>query len=558
MLYDRHLELERNNITILPREQELFDLLVVHTKRYREAGDRFFAGKQTREKREPAYLGEKDRPGLLNLFEDIKTVSEEIRELNQQQMVLASEQAQRTAERATIGFALGLTVSIVLAGLLAWRTIGAILDPIQDVTRSAQAIGAGHLDQVVPVPGHDELGELANAFNRMARQLRDYRKTHLARLLRAQRTSQATIDSFPDPILVIDPDGCVEMANPAARQLFGITPRSETAVQEVPESPSPAPVWQAPAALVEPLRDALQNLHPFLTQAFDQTITFRLAGEERAYLPQIFPIRDPYGGSLGAAVVLGEVTRFRLLDQIKSDLVATVSHELKTPLTSVRLVLHLLLEETVGPLTTKQTELLVDARDNAERLLNMIEHLLALARLEQGRDALNVRPEPPEELLRAAAENARPRAEDRHVSLEIEAAADLPAVAVDPLRVGQALNNLLDNCADVYSLGRKDHPVGFADERAGRPSFRERYWPGHSAAILTPCLRAFLPSSRAEHAAWNRPRIGDCPRDCHGDERDGVLREYARSGSDVSYDLARGQNRGGFSCLKTGLLRSAS
>ena len=82
--------------------------------------------------------------------------------------------------------------------------------------------------------------------------------------------------------------------------------------------------------------------------------------------------------------MLSDVTRFRLLDQVKSDLVATVSHELKTPLTSVRLALHLLLEETVGPLTPKQTELLLDARDNAERLLNMIEHLLALARLEHG------------------------------------------------------------------------------------------------------------------------------------------------------------------------------
>src|SRR5262249_20378066 len=145
---------------------------------------------------------------------------------------------------------------------------------------------------------------------------------------------------------------------------------------------APPPPWQPPEPLRQPLTVALQEQRPFLTDSFDQAVTFRSQGEERAYLPQIRPIRDPYGYTLGAAVVLNDVTRFRLLDQLKSDLVATVSHELKTPLTSVRLALHLLLEETVGPLTAKQIDLLVDARENAERLLRMIEDLLALARLQ--------------------------------------------------------------------------------------------------------------------------------------------------------------------------------
>jgi signal transduction histidine kinase len=126
-------------------------------------------------------------------------------------------------------------------------------------------------------------------------------------------------------------------------------------------------------------------------------------------------------------------------------LVATVSHELKTPLTSVRLVLHLLLEETVGPLTPKQIELLLDARENAERLLEMIEHLLALARLEEGREHLERVTVTPISLLRAAADMASPRAESGQVELVVDANEDLPLVNVDPNRLGHALNNLLDN-----------------------------------------------------------------------------------------------------------------
>ncbi len=451
--YEKYLEDEGNNITILPRERELFEELVELTTAYRQAGERFFSGKQSREERERAYRGEKGKPGLVQRFAEIKNVAQEIRQLNEDNMYAASAEAQRTARNAMLGFGLGLVLAAVLAGLLGWRTARSILEPIQDVTRSARAIGTGDLQQVLTVPTKDELGELAEAFNRMARQLRDYRRSHLSRLLRAQRTSQATIDSFPDPILVIDPDGNVEMANPAAHQLFGITPPEIDSGQESSTPSSPPTPWVPPSSLVEPLREALRNLRPFLTQAFDQTVSFRLSGEERAYLPQIFPIRDPYGGSLGAAVVLSDVTRFRLLDQIKSDLVATVSHELKTPLTSVRLVLHLLLEETVGPLTSKQAELLVDARDNAERLLNMIEHLLALARLEQAGDAMTVRAESATDLLRGAAEAVQPRADDRHVTLMVEAGDDLPPIAADPLRLGQALSNLLDNALTYTPTG---------------------------------------------------------------------------------------------------------
>ncbi|HTU22797.1 MAG TPA: HAMP domain-containing sensor histidine kinase, partial [Gemmataceae bacterium] len=188
----------------------------------------------------------------------------------------------------------------------------------------------------------------------------------------------------------------------------------------------------------------------------------------------IFPINDPFGILLGAAVVLNDVTRFRLLDQIKSDLVATVSHELKTPLTSVRLVLHLLLEEATGPLTPKQTELLIDARDNAERLLGIIEHLLALARLEQGREFLQLQAELPQTLLETAADTARPRAEAKHIELVVEDATHVPPVAADPLRLGHALNNLLDNALTYTDEGgRITLSASMMDERTVRLSIAD-------------------------------------------------------------------------------------
>jgi signal transduction histidine kinase len=434
--YWESLDLEQNNIT-LPGEGELVDELTELTKRYRRQGDDFYARQADVAERQSLYFGKPDQEGLLQTFQEIKRVSGQILFINQKNMEDASQESRALAHDSLIWFGVGLAVAVFLALLLALHTIRTLLQPIQAVTQSALAIGAGNLDQVVPVTSRDELGQLAHAFNTMGRQLRHYRQTDYARLLRAQRTSQATIDSFPDPVFVVDAEGYVEMANPAARRLLGVVPKGKDQV--------PLAAWQPPETLREPLADALQRQRDYLPEGFDQAVSLRSDGKDGLFLPRILSIRDPYENTLGAAILLQDVTRFQLLDQIKSNLVATVSHELKTPLTSIRLALHLLLEETVGPLTAKQTELLLDARDNAERLLATINNLLDLTHMERGEKWLAARPHSPALLLQVAAETIRPRAEDKGVQLHIDAAADLPAVAVDELRFLHALNNLLDN-----------------------------------------------------------------------------------------------------------------
>jgi signal transduction histidine kinase len=244
---------------------------------------------------------------------------------------------------------------------------------------------------------------------------------------------------------VLDLSGVVEMTNPAARRLLGVLPRQEGQAGRW--------AWQPPEALREPLVEALQGQRDYLPESFDRVMLFGSNGHERAVLPRILTIRDRAGNILGAAVVLQDVTRLRLLDQLKSNLVATVSHELKTPLTSIRLAVHLLLEEEVGPLAPKQIDLLLDARENSERLLAMVDNLLDLARFEQGRRQLQIVPESPAFLLRAASEEVRSRAQDKGVEVVVEAAESMPQVAVDAYRLGNALRNLLDNALTYTERG---------------------------------------------------------------------------------------------------------
>ncbi len=440
-VYLENFKVEQQNIT-LPGEAELVERLNTLTRQYRARGDDFYTASERSAARERDYFGPR---GLHAIFTDIKQVSGEILRLNQNNMEEASRRARQIATRATWGVVCGLLLAIVLATIAAWSTMHTILQPLRALTQAAQGISAGNLDQVIPQPSLEEFDELAQAFNTMARHLRDYRQSTSARLLRAQQTSQATIDSFPAAVVVVDLDGGVEMANPVARQWLGVLPRSK-------DHPQPA-IWQPPDPLREPLQEALQTHRDYLPEGLEQIVMLGAAGRERAVLPRVVTIRDPYGNALGAAVVLQDVTRLRLLDQMKSNLVATASHELKTPLTSIRLALHLLLEESIGPLGPKQLELVLDARDNSERLLAMINNLLDLARLEQGWNQFNVGPVAPASLLEAAADAIRPRAEDKGVNVVVEAPPGLPAVAADAARLGSALQNLLDNALTYTDRG---------------------------------------------------------------------------------------------------------
>ena len=411
--------IEKNNITILPDEPRLVEELRVALDRYRV---------------DPQHRGE------------VLRLADAIRDLNENQMQQASEEARRTARVSAVGFGVGVALSVLAALAAAWWLQRTLLEPIRSVTEAATAIGSGQLHLMVPVQSRDEVGQLAEAFNAMTAKLRAYRQTDTERLLRARQTGQATIDSFPDPVIVIDMLGRVEIANPTAQRLLGV---------HAPREGEPRLVWTPPESLRQAVEDALRHQQPVVKQTFDQAVTFRLDGEDRVYLPQIRPIRTSEGELLGAAVVLHDITQFRLLDRLKSDWVATVSHELKTPLTSVRLAVHVLLEEVVGPLEPKQVELLVEARENTERLLKLIEHLLALAKLEDGREQLDLRPTEPMDLLRAAADEAASRAEDKRIEIVIEDVLGLPPVAADPVRLGRALNNLLDNAVTYTEPGGK-------------------------------------------------------------------------------------------------------
>jgi two-component system, NtrC family, sensor histidine kinase KinB len=485
-LFGDKLKVEQNNVTI-PGEQQMADDLTALHVRYVAQADAFFRlPAEAKDARTEFYFEH-----MLPLFDAIKRRADDVLEINQKNMMVENDRARQTAESSTRLMLFAMLGSAAVASIIALVASRAILEPIRAVTRGARGLARGDLDQVVPSTTNDELGELAQAFNEMARTIRNFRQAGTARLLRAQQTAQATIDSFPDPVVVVDPTGSVERANPAARRVLGLAPT---------DGPMP---WSPPPQLREPLAEVLGGRLDRRPIGLEHALAYRDDGQERFFLPHVLAIRDDGQGLLGAAIVLTDVTRFRLLDQLKSDMVSTVSHELKTPLTGVQMTVHLLLEEVVGPLNSKQIELLLAARQDSDRLLAMINDLLDLTRIEQGRVRLDRDLASPGALIGEALERFESKAKDRGVTLKGEAPAGLPPVSVDRERVAHVFDNLVGNALShtprggtvgVSSRENPDGSITFEVEDSG-----EGIAPEHLARIFEKFYR--VPGSKSAGGA---------------------------------------------------------
>ena len=369
----------------------------------------------------------------------MSSLIEQIRIANQDNIVTTGKQIQHVTRSLSSFMIAGLVVAVFISFFASYKLGKAILRPIQTLTNAAREIGQGKLNLTVPVLSSDELGELATTFNNMAAQLNLYREGTTEQIVRLHRTMEAALASFSDPIFIIDRMGRIELKNRAAQELgaqlgldSGLPPRLHAAADEV-----------------------LHSGKDFLPDSFKEVLTFRVKGEEKSFLPRIHMVREADTKPVGVAVVLHDVTRFRLLDDAKTNLVNTVSHELKTPLTSVRMVHHLLLEKSLGSLNKKQEELLETARKDSERLLKMLDALLDIARLEAGASSLALESVSPSDLVHSIHDEVQRTITDQGLKLACEIEPSLPNVLVDRQQIGPVFHNFISNAVKHSPPGGK-------------------------------------------------------------------------------------------------------
>jgi signal transduction histidine kinase len=201
---------------------------------------------------------------------------------------------------------------------------------------------------------------------------------------------------------------------------------------------------------------------PYNTKGFENVVSTRSPQGEMHLLPQAAPVYETEGTIIGVVVLLHDVTRFKRLSDLETDLVATTAHELKTPLTSLRMAIYICLEQTIGALNDKQLDLLYAAREDCERLQTTVEELLDLARIKLGRVTMDIRPVRVIDLLKPVMNHYMDIAKDRNVQLSLSYIDTGDQVSADQDQVHIVLDNLITNAL-------KHTPEGGTIDLAAKP-----------------------------------------------------------------------------------------
>ncbi|MBI3249491.1 MAG: HAMP domain-containing protein [Deltaproteobacteria bacterium] len=376
---------------------------------------------------------------LETTFHNLRAVAETLLTVNQDSMVRKSEAVRHTAARLNgiviVGAVGALLLGLFFANLLTNR----LLRPLSMLSQVTRRIGEGDFQARVDISGQDEIAQLAKEFNSMASSLAEYRNSSLGELLHAQEALQAAIDSLPDPVVVFGIAGDTRNVNRAAETVLGL--HLDNMARD--------PLLDADSSIrtvLERLRThVLSGRGAFTPKGFEDAICLSSREGDKYLLPRATPVYEMGGALVGATVLLQEVTRLRRFDELKNDLVATVAHEFRTPLTSLRMAIHLCLEQVVGPVTEKQADLLHAAREDCERLQIMVDDLLDLSRIESGRIKLQPRPTSLAELAHSVIAEHRSLAEEHGVQVSMVAPMVEHNVFADPERIALVLTNLLGN-----------------------------------------------------------------------------------------------------------------
>nr|WP_315165134.1 ATP-binding protein [uncultured Flavobacterium sp.] len=382
-----------------------------------------------------------------NIKSQIRQDIFEIMKLNMIAIKEKSDIAKHTAETANLWIAVTGTLCFLIAFNLLVNLPNNIANPIKELTASIKEIANKNYSQRVHFMNHNEYGDLAKSFNTMAQKLEEYSNSNLHKLSFEKKRLETLINNMHDPIIGLDNDGLVLFANDEALKIMGL--KSEDVIGKLASS----------LALTNDLMRSLiiKELESDIKNPKQKSLPMKIFadGKESYFEKETVTITIQSTGedqttTIGDVIILRNITVFKELDFAKTNFIATVSHELKTPIASIKLSLQLLEKPETGKINEEQEQLIESIKEDSQRLLKITGELLDMAQLETGNIHLSIEKSNPYQMVKYAIDAVKVRADQKEIELIIDGEDELPDVKADSEKTGWVLINFLTN-AITYS-----------------------------------------------------------------------------------------------------------
>ena len=365
-------------------------------------------------------------------------------EMNQAAMFHADSRTTRMSDRLAYEFAIGLMILLVLGAALSWTLAWNIAKPLAELSEHLRSFSLHGPSLRLGKQPLAELQAVASEFNRMAERLEQFEKLNVDRLIYERSKTEAILESIEDGIVLIDSDGVVTHINEVASIILGVE-REEALGSPFDDLNSNHPHYLR-------VRSALQSVATQPLEAQRVEVDLHVRGRDHTYVLKPVPLRQENGQSFGTILILQDITYLRDKDRARTNLVATLSHELKTPLTSLALSAELL--ERSSGLNAQQGEMVGAIREDVGRMRDLANELLDLARGEGAAAiALQTVPVDVTDLLKAVTRTFVLQAEQKPVQLQTDFDESAPKVRADPVKLSWVVSNLVANALRYTPAG---------------------------------------------------------------------------------------------------------
>jgi PAS domain S-box-containing protein len=346
---------------------------------------------------------------------------------NQQAIFAKNSTAVSNAKRFSTWMMIIFSLLSLIAFTLAVNFPGIISEPVNALSEGIKSIVNKDYSRRIHLPQHDEFGELAQAFNTMAEKLNEYEHSNLAKIKFEKSRIDTIINQMNDGIIGLDDTRHILFTNRVAEKLLGLR-ETEITGKYAPDV-------------------ALQNdLMRSLLQENSREKELKIYADNKESYFHLDVINvDNNEKVIGQVIVLRNITPFHELNEAKTNFIATISHELKTPIASIKMSAQLLSDHRVGDMNPEQQELIKSITDDADRLLKITSELLNMSQVETGHIQLKLVPVSPDIIISNATSTVSFLAQQKNIQVKVAQPPGHVLMMTDPEKTAWVLTNFLTN-----------------------------------------------------------------------------------------------------------------